>query len=263
MKRMLVAATLALAFLTTAQAGQLVDIAITDRDSGTVLQLYPHHGRQYVAGVPGHRYAVAMTNRTGERVLAVVSVDGVNVVSGETAGAQQTGYVLDPWERAEISGWRKSLSESAEFYFTDLPDSYAARTGRPQNVGVIGVAVFREKRPYFETAPPPSVAKPAEPARNGQSATDSPRAPAAAGAPHPSARRADSMASQELGTGHGTRRYDPVSTTAFERASRWPAEVVSVHYDDWNSLAARGVVPFPPLHPRQPDPFPMGFVPDP
>ena len=55
--------------------------------------------------------------------------------------------MLDPWGSVEITGWRKSLERTAAFYFTDLGDSYAARTGRPQNVGVIGVAVFQEKAP--------------------------------------------------------------------------------------------------------------------
>ena len=256
--------------LAPAHAGQLVDVAITDLDEGRVLPLYAHSGRQYVAGVPGHRYALALTNRTGERVLAVVSVDGVNAVSGETAGAQQAGYVLGPWESAQISGWRKSLSDVAEFYFTDLPDSYAARTGRPQNVGVIGVAVFRERRPYFEPRPvSPPVAKSAPQSRgDGAAGAREQRAPAAAGAgaPQPVTEASDAMAQQELGTGHGERRYDPVSTTEFVRASRWPGEVVSIHYDDWNSLVARGVIPRQPHYPHyptEPDPFPMGFVPDP
>lgn len=77
--------------------------------------------------------------------MVVLSVDGVNVISGETAASQQSGYVLGPWEQTEISGWRKSQQEVAQFYFTALPDSYAARTERPDNVGVIGAAVFREK----------------------------------------------------------------------------------------------------------------------
>ena len=84
-------------------------------------------------------------NCTGARVLVVTSVDGVNVISGDTAAPSQSGYVLEPWGSVEITGWRKSLSRTAAFYFTDLGDSYAARTGRPQNVGVIGVAVFQEK----------------------------------------------------------------------------------------------------------------------
>jgi len=58
----------------------------------------------------------------------------------------------------EVNGWRKSLEEVAAFYFTALPDSYAARTGRPQNVGVIGVAVFREQ----QLPRPPAVTRPRE-----------------------------------------------------------------------------------------------------
>ncbi len=95
--------------------------------------------------MPGHEYAVRIRNCTGGRVLVVTSVDGVNVISGDTASPGQSGYVLDPWASVEIAGWRKSMERTAAFYFTDLGDSYAARTGRPQNVGVIGVAVFQER----------------------------------------------------------------------------------------------------------------------
>ncbi len=72
-------------------------------------------------------------------------MDGVNVITGKTASPSQSGYVLDPWGLVDIDGWRKSMDQVAAFYFTALPDSYAARTGRPDNVGVIGVALFRER----------------------------------------------------------------------------------------------------------------------
>ena len=68
-----------------------------------------------------------LTNTTGERVLVVLSVDGVNAVSGETADTAQGGYVLEPWETAEIAGWRKSLDDVAQFVFTDLADSATLR----------------------------------------------------------------------------------------------------------------------------------------
>ena len=101
--------------------------------------------------MPGHRYSVRMTNRTGGRVLTVLSVDGVNAITGQTASPNQSGYVLSPWESAEIAGWRKSDNEIAQFNFTALPDSYASRTGRPANVGVIGVAVFTERADLART----------------------------------------------------------------------------------------------------------------
>src|SRR5262252_4843457 len=121
-------------------------VEIFDRTEGRVLPMYWHEGRRYVVGKPGNEYAIRVRNGAGGRVLAVMSVDGVNVITGDTASTQQSGYVLAPYETAEIAGWRTSLSHTAAFYFTALPDSYAARTGRPDNVGVIGVAIFAEKQ---------------------------------------------------------------------------------------------------------------------
>ncbi len=135
----------ALSCSAAANAGQLVDVNVVDRDTGATLPLHASGGKYYVAGTPGHRYAVRMVNRTGARILTVLSVDGVNAVSGETASANQSGYVLDAYESTEIAGWRKSTEEIAQFNFTALSNSYAARTGRANNVGVIGVAVFRER----------------------------------------------------------------------------------------------------------------------
>ena len=123
----------------------LVQVDVYDRVDGTALPVYMKDGRHYIVGVPGHEYAVRIRNCTGGRVLVVTSVDGVNVISGDTASPGQSGYVLEPWASVEIAGWRKSMERTAAFYFTDLGDSYAARTGRPQNVGVIGVAVFQER----------------------------------------------------------------------------------------------------------------------
>ena len=57
----------------------------------------PENGRNYIVGTPGHEYAVRIRNCTGGRVLVVTSVDGVNVISGETASPSQSGYVLEPW----------------------------------------------------------------------------------------------------------------------------------------------------------------------
>ena len=248
----------------------LVDIQIQDIDSGGVLQRLPHAGRDYIAGQPGHRFAVTLQNLTGARVLAVLSVDGVNAISGQTASGSQSGYVLEPWQQVQVSGWRKSYQDVAEFYFTDLPDSYAARTGRADNVGVIGVAAFRERRiapPIY--APMPQIDRaqqspmPAN-ARESGMAAQAKSADATAGASSPnSPRRDEIMAEQQLGTGHGQRRYDPVAQTTFERDSTRPNQIVSVYYDSWAALAARGVIAPQREYHGEPEPFPLGFVPDP
>src|SRR6202163_3971133 len=127
--------------------GGIAEVAIIDRDSGAVLSPHYYHGEYWVAGTPGARYAIEIRNRLGERMLAVTSVDGVNVVSGATAAWDQGGYVFGPGDRYQITGWRKSDAEVDAFNFTDLANSYAQRTGRPANHGVIGFAFFRERQP--------------------------------------------------------------------------------------------------------------------
>jgi hypothetical protein len=240
--------------------GTLVDMELVDRSQNELLPTYPHRGAAWVAGRPGSRYAVRLTNRSAGRVLVVLSVDGVNAVSGETAAVGQTGYVLAPYQSTEITGWRKSLTEAAAFYFTALPDSYAARTDRPDNVGVIGAAVFREREREREVARRPFGRAESDKSLNSSRdrAAES-AAPAAAVAPE--SKSAGTLRDERLGTGHGEREYAPTTQTAFERASDQPAEVVRVRYDSYANLVASGVV-----RPRRPaptpEPFPS-FVPDP
>lgn len=269
-RHLLSALVLAAAGIATAQAGNLVDVSIVDRDTGTTLPQYPQRGQYYVAGTPGHRYAVRIVNRSAQRVLTVLSVDGVNAVTGQTANPNQSGYVLGPYESTEVAGWRKDMSEIAAFEFTELSDSYAARTGRPNNVGVIGVAVFRERY----VAPPPPVYRDeiaqdkslAGAARESEGRAEAPAASAAPrGAAADTARaKRPAPVEESLGTGHGQRESSYASYTTFERASSQPSEVVSVWYDSWRNLAARGIVP---RHPRpmhdEPQAFPTGFVADP
>ena len=241
-------------------AGDLVQLDVVDRDSGHTLPEYRHRGQDWIAGVPGHRYSVRLTNTTGERVLVVLSVDGVNAVTGQTASPSQGGYVLEPWESAEIAGWRKSLDDIAQFVFTDLPDSYAARTGRPANVGVVGVAVFRERqlRPVY--APPP-----AAPIAGGMARNEARKAAApAASADRAMASEAEAMP-QRLGTGHGQREWAPVGQTEFVRATRSPQQVSQLRYDDADALVALGILPRyrAPYAGTTPRAFPGGFVQDP
>lgn len=238
-------------------AGSRAEVQVYDRSDGVYLPLYHHRGRHYVAGEPGHEYEIHVRSRRDDRLLAVTSVDGVNVISGQTASAAQSGYVLAPWNELRVDGWRKSMDHVARFYFTALPDSYAARTGRPDNVGVIGVALFEEDRPW--QAP---WRQRLEEAPAAQSAPPSLGSSADAAAPEAKSRRADQP---RLGTGHGDSQSSGAEYTSFQRASDRPTEIISIWYDSRRNLLAQGVIPKPqrPHRPRHPEPFPAGFVPDP
>lgn len=256
--------------------GREADVNVIDRNTGQSLPVHFHRGEYWVAGQPGAKYSIQIRNSRGSRVLAVTSVDGLNVLSGETADFGQSGYVFGSGERYGIEGWRKSDHEVAAFVFTaSSGDSYAERMGRPRDIGVIGVALFREKPPVPVYSPPvyskPSNSRKSEsqaPAAN-QSLKDesldrsskkmSPTAEAAATTtPAP-------MPSPKLGTAHGERERSVVSHTQFVRKSERPDEIIRIRYDSHVNLVARGVIPSPSYLPG-PNAFPgspMGYVPDP
>ncbi len=261
---------------------RLVQVDVLDRDSGQTLHVWRDRGRPVVAGRPGARYALRLVNTSGERVLAVVAIDGVNVVSGETASVGQRGYVLEPWQRTEVTGWRKSDDEVAAFEFTALADSYAARTGRPLDVGVIGVAVFREAAPLAETnaapgrfdgmakalpAPAAQAAEAAEAAVRAAPAPAERRALDAGGAADRAATARAQPPAERLGTGHGERETSVVRVTTFERASARPDQRIEIRYDSLPNLVAAGIVPPPRLATTAPHAFPgdpaRDYVPDP
>ena len=278
--------------------GSLADVTVYDRMENRTLPIHQHNGRYYVVGKPGNEYQIRIANRGAQEILSVVSVDGVNAVSGETANWAQTGYVLGNYQAFDIRGWRKSMDRTAAFYFTEHQNSYAARTGRPNNVGVIGVAVFQKKyeppvridppvrpwpRPRMESPFPSSSqnAPGGAPMESERSADAAPPAPAAATRSAPmheslgaaqdrsGSASAHDMArapakSTTLGTGHGRSETSRVTYTNFERASTAPAEIISIHYDTYENLLAQGVINQPPFYARPaPVPFPGQFVPDP
>ncbi len=237
--------------------GRLADVTVVDRDTGATLAVVYHRGENWIVGEPRHRYAVALRNRLDERVMAVTAVDGINVVSGATAAWGQTGYVLRPYQDYQVTGWRKSEAQVAAFAFAQASDSYAARTGRADQVGVIGVAIFKERLPEPEpdqtrnAAPPPQAGPPPIRAM-GDTASRSEST-------------STNQAVSKLGTAHGPRENAPVGRTQFERLQTEPDEVITLRYDSRANLVAAGIIREPVA--RLPTPFPrsdsLTFVPDP
>ena len=271
-------AILAIASFQAHAVGRLADVTVVDRQSGATLPVHYHQGEYWVAGRPGARYAIAVRNKMGERVLAVTSVDGVNVLNGETAAWGQTGYVFGSYQQYQITGWRKSNSEVAAFEFSAASDSYAERTGRPGHVGVIGVALFRESVPE-PVAQAPEVYRRNE-ADSEKSAARAREAPSSLSAAPPAAAgqasdRSESMArsmpalAPKLGTGHGQREESTVSHTSFARQQSQPNETIRIRYDSRENLVASGVIREPVIRPvtPAPNPFPLSdnvsYVPDP
>ena len=245
---------------------RVADISIVERATGKVLPLYAFEGELWVAGRPGANYAVRVRSLEERRIMAVISVDGVNAINGKTASSKaENGYVLDAGDSYDVTGWRKSNDNVAAFYFSQSDMSYAARTGRPKDVGVIGVALFREKLPEPIYNGPVYESE----AMNESAAVAADAAPAAPRASNKSstAKRAPS-AEPSLGTGHGAVESSHVTQVEFEADTNRPRRIVRIRYDSYENLVAKGVIREPrprPATPRSPSAFPAdsGFVPDP
>ncbi len=112
---------------------------------GQRLRTVTHEGRTYLP-VPrlGAEYVIRVWNQGPRRVTAVVSVDGLSVITGRPAAEENPGYIVDPGGAVVIKGWRRSMEKVAAFRFVDRSESYASLVGRPENVGVIGLVAIEE-----------------------------------------------------------------------------------------------------------------------
>ncbi len=156
-------------------------------------------------------------------------------------------YVLDPWQRTTVQGWRTSLREVRQFTFVDERASYAARSGKAnEKMGWIEVAAYRERRPFVLSAPRPGPSRP-EPYEPGSDSAAKSEAPAESSA-RDSAEAASpavlggAQARSYPGTGWGRRTHDPVVLVSFDPESE-PSERVALRYEYRPALVALGVLP--------------------
>ena len=169
------------------------------REGGDTLPTYAHKDRFYVQGNAGERYVIRVTNPTPNRVEAIVSVDGLDVIDGEAGDLRKRGYVVPPYGDVRIEGFRTSHQDVATFRFSSVNDSYAGQKGKARNVGVIAVAIFEEQRETPQQiivepgpAPTPGFRKPYD-------YTDDLDAPAEASRAPGAARRKDSAGADKGG----------------------------------------------------------------
>jgi hypothetical protein len=125
-------------------AGGALTFGLTD-GSGRFLSAFEAGDRNIVIGEAGSRYSIVVKNHTGRRFEVVLSVDGLDVLDGRTAGFAKRGYLINPHGNLEVDGFRQNMDEVAAFRFGAVESSYAEeKHGDTRNVGVIGLAAFHE-----------------------------------------------------------------------------------------------------------------------
>lgn len=211
--------------------GRAVDVQIRS-NSGRMLPLYPvadqpPQRKVYVEAVKGDHYSIVVRNLLNRRVGLVIAVDGRNIISGTQSWLRndERMYILEPYGRGEIKGWRTSLESIHRFYFTDAADSYAAAFHDESAMGVIAVAAYPEvprREAPAELAPaPPSAAQ-----RDGATKSETGAA----------------------GTGYGRQEHSPARLVAFEPESV-AAEKVLFKYEWRATLCRQGILRCEPVRP--------------
>ena len=115
--------------------------------NGEWIECREARGRRIASGDHGSRYEIVLKNDARRAVEVLVSVDGLDAMDGKAASLKKRGYVLAPFEMLAVEGFRTSHSSVAAFRFGGMFDSYGHRRhGDTVNAGVVGVAVFDEKR---------------------------------------------------------------------------------------------------------------------
>ncbi len=127
--------------------------------NGSRCKQYSHEGKIFIEAKKGSEYSIEIKNDTWQRILAVCSVDGLDILSGKKADENGNGYVINGRGSLKADGFRVSDEKVAKFVFDYKGGSYAAskEDGSERNVGVIGVRLFSEK--VKPLPPPPIVVK--------------------------------------------------------------------------------------------------------
>lgn len=121
-----------------------VDILV----DGKPQKIHYYNGLYYVEGREDYEYSIKINNRSYNKILAIVSIDGLSVMDGQAASDDSGGYVIEPWQNYEIKGYRKDLNSVGAFKFSRKQNSYAKSKGNDaeKNCGVIGIRILAEKQ---------------------------------------------------------------------------------------------------------------------
>lgn len=234
-----------------------IDVQITT-DGGQTLPTYPVKlkpglSKVYAEAKKGEQYRIVVKNRLNRRVGLVIAVDGRNIISGGKSWlkSDERMYILEPYGSGEFAGWRSSQERINRFYFTDVPDSYAAAFGDKSAMGVIAVSAYAELQRYQPPVPLASAPRSYESRaadKSGNSGTAAAPAPSVDKQARRPAKAEKSL--ESAGTGYGQEEYSPTYTVEFEAEKR-PVHTAYIKYEWHSNLCRLGVIDCN-AKPRQP-----------
>ena len=113
--------------------------------NGSPIKTYNHGGNNFIEARNGTEYSIRIYNDGCTRKLAVITVDGINVIDGNPQGEEKgIGYIVNAYSSIEVKGFRNSTDSVGAFKFCKKGKSYCNDVGLAGNNGVIGVRFYDE-----------------------------------------------------------------------------------------------------------------------
>lgn len=232
--------------------------------NGREIDTYFHDGKTFIEGRKGSNYELRYRNNTSNKVKVVLSVDGLNVLSGDSDW--EKGYIVDPWGSITVPGWSKDPNNVAKFKFSSIKNSYNEHNaaGDSANIGVIGAMVFKKLVYHYPTLKT-FISKPViydnyPPfyglcgLATGGGMTSSLRGVPLQASAAVNASFVGDTPIQSIGTEWGNNQ-EFKTTSVYFNAETNASEVISIYYDSIQGLKQRGIEIRKPKK-AEPDPFP-------
>lgn len=222
-----------------------MDLKVSINLDGRELPVIVHDKNLYSEVPPSGEYKIRISNQANKRRLVVVSVDGVNVVNGEEASPDGLGYVVGPWQTIDIPGFLRTNQEVAAFTLSSEEESYTNQIGLgTSNNGVIGVAIFEEKKPSIFIS---SLAMGGDALSEHTRVFSQEASMNSISANYSCTVSMDAVATElvreapVVSTAYGAKKEFVTMETDFERATTLPSKVLSLYYGVRARLKTWGV----------------------
>lgn len=247
---------------------------------------YWHNNACFIEGRKSSSYTIELINRSSMRIKAIVSVDGLCVLDGQPAGAQNPGFVVDGFGSVTARGWAVNDQTAAEFVFSDARKSYSNATNRgTANIGVIGAMIFQESQssvdqwypnwhenwynPTWVNQPTPPWEYTSNSAKLFHNAHSSGSGGGTFGGRGCSTTTVSNNAispvlrQSSFGTGWGDKISQNLNPTSFiPRDPQNPDQILVIYYDSLQGLQRRGIKPITKrgYSNNEPQPFPSSTI---
>ncbi len=97
--------------------------------NGRPVKEYYKDNKSFVESRNGTEYTLRFRNNSWKRVMAILSVDGIEVLKGKAAVEADNGYIVDAFSSIEVKGYRIDDKNVAAFKFAETAQGYNVTVG--------------------------------------------------------------------------------------------------------------------------------------